>query len=257
MNEPDADPEARLQEEQYAYPYHYLPRVEDGRFTQVRYWSWGLHYLGGIQVVLDQLEGLAFDSLLDVGCGDGRFLRELHRRFPEVEALGIDYSTRSIALANGMNPELTFEVRDLLEEPLNASYDVVTAVEVLEHIEPERCGPFVEAMRDALADDGRLVLTVPHANKPVSEKHYRHFDGDALQDLLKPNFAKVELIPFDRRSLVLEGIKALLGWRGEHFIVNSPFILNRVRRFYEERCLYAATESDCRRIAAVATVPDR
>ncbi len=50
--------------------------MREGRFSQLRHWSWGYRYLGRLQVVFDLLDGLEFDSLLDVGCGDGRFLRE-------------------------------------------------------------------------------------------------------------------------------------------------------------------------------------
>lgn len=74
-----ADDEQQIQEDQYDYPYHYIPRVENGQFSQSQYWSWGMHYLGGIQLILEQIDSYSFDSLIDVGCGDGRFLRELAR----------------------------------------------------------------------------------------------------------------------------------------------------------------------------------
>jgi SAM-dependent methyltransferase len=255
MIEQKGDVEKRIQEDQYAYPYHYLPRVEDGQFSQVQYWSWGLQYLGGLQIVFDQLADLEFDSLLDVGCGDGRFLQDLHRRYPDVETLGVDYSARSIALAEGMNPDLSFEVRDLLEDPPDNTYDVVTAIEVLEHIEPNQCESFVSAIRRTLSETGHLILTVPHTNKPVNEKHYQHFDSEDLRGLLAPAFDQVELIPFDKRSLLFEGMKIFLGWRGKHFIINSPPVLDLVKRFYMSRCLYAASPQNCRRIAAVASKP--
>lgn len=154
-----------------------------------------------------------------------------------------------------MNPELTFEVQNLLEGAIDGSYDVIAAIELLEYIEPERCEAFVETMRDGLTEKGRLVLTLPHANKTVGEKHYQHFEGADLRALLEPRFAEVELVPFDRRSLLLEGMKALLGWRGEQFIINALLVLNRIRWFHERWCRYSATEGICRRIAAVALAP--
>ena len=46
-----------------------------------------MHYFGGMQVVLSQLEPWMFDSLINVGCGGGRFLRR-----PVVEYSSLDTS---------------------------------------------------------------------------------------------------------------------------------------------------------------------
>lgn len=251
MESNDMDEEKAIQEDQYEYPYHYLPRDEDGQFSQLQYWSWGMHYLGGMRVVLGQLEPWSFDSLIDVGCGDGRFLRELATERPSVDALGIDYSERSIAMARGMNPDLDYEVVDLVSEDLDRTCDVATAVEVFEHIQPDDLPAFVDAIVGLLADDGRLVLTVPHENKPVQDKHYQHFSSSDLEKLLTPHFDRVEFVPFDRQSKLFTALELSLGGRGNHFVVNSPPIVNTLWRLYKRRYLYAPSESGCRRIAAV------
>ncbi|RCU48005.1 class I SAM-dependent methyltransferase [Haloplanus salinus] len=246
-----ADDEQQIQEAQYDYPYHYIPRVEDGRFSQLQYWSWGMHYLGGMRVVIDQLEPWSFDSLIDVGCGDGRFLRELAAERPSVDSLGIDYSERSIAMARGMNPDVDYEVVDLLSDEVGREFDVATAVEVLEHIPPDDLRAFVSRIADLLADDGRFVLTVPHENKPVQDKHYQHFSAADLESLLTPRFEIVEFVPFDKQSKVFTALELALGGRGRHFVVNSPPVVDTLWTLYRRRYLYADSESNCRRIAAV------
>jgi hypothetical protein len=251
MSPDTIDEEQHIQEAQYEHPYHYIPRIEDGQFSQTQYWSWGMHYLGGMQVVLDQLRDWSFDSLVDIGWGDGRFLRELHESYPDVTSLGVDYSDRSIAMANGLNPHLRYETRNILEENLDREYDVATCIEVLEHIPPEECTAFVEAIVETLTDNGKLVLTVPHANKPVADKHYQHFDSSSLSELLDPHFKRVEFVPFDRQSKLLTALELAVGGRGTHLIVNSPSVLNSLWKLYKRRYMYAPTESDCRRIAAV------
>lgn len=251
MSDSDLPAKQRIQEAQYDYPYHYIPHMEDGHFSQLQYWSWGMHYLGGMRVVLDQLDAWTFDSLIDVGCGDGRFLRELAAERPSVETLGIDYSERSIAMARGMNPDLGYKVIDLLSSDISREFDVATAVEVLEHIPPDDLTAFVSSITDVLADNGRFVLTVPHKNKPVQDKHYQHFSAGDLESLLAPQFETVEFVPFDKRSKVFTALELALGSRGRHFVVNSPPIVDTFWKLYQRRYLYADSMSNCRRIAVV------
>jgi SAM-dependent methyltransferase len=251
MSDSDLPAEQQIQESQYDYPYHYIPWVEDGCFSQLQYWSWGMYYLGGIHVVLDQLEPWSFDSLINVGCGDGRFLRELAAKRPSVDTLDIDYSELSIAMARGMNPDLDYEVIDLLSEDVGRQFNVATAVEVLEHIPPDDLTTFVERIAGLLVEDGRFVLTVPHENKPVQDKHYQHFSAADLNPLLEPHFGSVGFVPFDKQSKVFTALELALGGRGNYFVVNSPPIVNTLWRFYQRRYLYANSESNCRRIAAV------
>lgn len=249
MSDDDFDAEQRIQESQYEYPYHYIPTVEDGRFSQLQYWSWGLQYLAGIRLALELLDPVEFDSLLDIGCGDGRFLRECNDRYPGVDLKGVDYSARSIAFAKAMNPTPEFEVRDIVEDPLNDAADAATAIEVLEHIEPEDCQAFVSAIADALPTGGTLVLTVPHENKSLNEKHYQHFTSDKLRNLLEPTFTDLEIIPFDADSKLLSALLLALGGEGTHYVINSPIVTNAIYRLYSRRYLYVDDESNCRRIA--------
>ena len=39
------------------------------------------------------------DAIIDVGCGEGRVLAYLHRRFPRVSLAGVDFNEASIAVA--------------------------------------------------------------------------------------------------------------------------------------------------------------
>lgn len=248
------DKEKQIQEQQYEYPYHYLPRVENGRFTQTRYWSWGIHYLGGMEVVRDLLGDLSFDSLVDIGCGDGRFLSEMAQSYPEVEMLGVDYSERSIGIANGLNPRLEYRTVNILEEEIDREFDAATAIEVLEHIPPENVSTFVKSAKDLLSEDGTLILTVPHENKNVSDKHYQHFTSEQLGELLSPHFGDVSFVPFDRQSKIFTALELAMGGRGNHYVINTPLVTNSLWKLYKRRYLYAPREDSCRRIAAVCKI---
>lgn len=251
MTQRSPDGKRQIQDKQYTYPYHYIPTWEDGNFSQVWYWSWGYRYLGGMKVVLDQLERIAFGSLLDVGCGDGRFLGEVAGIYPGTTLRGLDVSERAVRLARAINPQLKYEVLDITKEPILGHFDVATAIEVLEHIHPSNVLSFLEAIAKSLQDDGWLVLTVPHANKGVSDKHYQHFTSDDLRDLLTPLFGGVSFVPFDVRSRVMARFQQLVGGSGQHCIVTNRWVTSWFFRLYIERYLYAGDEQKCMRIAAV------
>jgi 2-polyprenyl-3-methyl-5-hydroxy-6-metoxy-1,4-benzoquinol methylase len=243
--------EKRIQEEQYLYPYHYIPEWGKNGFSQTQHWSWGFRYLGGMKVVLDELEKLSFESLIDVGCGDGRFLREVEKRYPEKDILGVDYSDRAIKLARTMNPEIPFEVRNIIDEPLEHTFEVATLIEVLEHIPPDQVDQFINQVHAALRPHGCLILTVPHVNKPVSNKHYQHFDADGLRSVLDPYFQNMKFIRFDSHSKVLSALQYFLGGDGDNFIITNSKLNNLFINIYFDNFLYIKDDKKCGRICVI------
>lgn len=241
-----------LQEQAYRFPYHYLPRFENGFFFQHEYWSWGYRYLGRLQVVFDILGREDFDSLLDVGCGDGRFLRETGQRFRNKKLLGIDYSETAIAWARMMNPHLAFESRDLLAAPIFGEYDVVTLLEVIEHLPPGSLPDFLAVVRGLLKPGGRLILTTPHTNAALYPKHYQHFNQAGLHELLKADFQEVTFFPFSHAPGWFRLAMKLMGGAGNHFIITNRRLLTSLFTYYMQHCLYAKGEVRCQRIACVA-----
>jgi len=238
------------QESQYAFPYHYIPSFENGHFSQHLCWSWGYRYLGGMDVVLSYLVHDQFESLADIGCGDGRFLREVSSRFPGNRLLGVDCSERAINLAKAMNPDLDYACADICsqEEPPE-SFDVVTLIEVLEHIPVEDVDDFVSAFSRYVKPDGRLILTVPHTNKSVQAKHYQHFDSESLTKVVEPYYKVERVLFFDKKSRVFGRImNSVLGnWL---FILNNRFLLDFLYRTYRKYYFFCS-EAKCSRICLV------
>lgn len=240
------------QEYQYAFPYHYIPSLENGHFSQHLYWSWGYSYLAGIKIVLSALREQPFKSMIDIGCGDGRFLREAAKCFPEKRMQGIDYSERAVGLARAMNPDLLFECIDICRRsPQHETYDVVTLIEVLEHIPIEDAEPFVAALAKCQKPGGTLLLTVPHKNIPVSEKHFQHFDSESLRDMLNHDYEIVETVFFDMRARVFE--RLMNGLLGNKFMVlNNQFLLDMLFNIYRKHYLFCK-EPQCKRIFVKAS----
>jgi len=240
------------QEEQYSVPYHYIPLLQKGNFSQSLSWSWGMHYLAGIELVLSVLKRESFSSVLDVGCGDGRFLREASNAFEGVKFHGIDYSEKAIAFARAFNPSLSYSCFDIETESLDKKYDVVTMMEVLEHIPPGNVPTFLESVSQALSPGGRLFLTVPHINKMVNDKHYQHFSNETLRNALEPHFRVQQIMPFDRQSRVIGRLTRLLGYSGGNYIITNRWINTVLFRRVLKGCLNEQSESKASRLLAIA-----
>lgn len=241
-----------LQERAYHSPYHYLPVMEGGRFCQHLYWSWGYRYLGRLRIVMDLLAKTPFSSLLDVGCGDGRFLREVERRFNGTRLLGIDYSVQAVRLARSLNPELRYEVMDIAQVGFAEEFDVVTLLEVIEHIPPGSLESFMKGVTGSLKPGGWLILTTPHSNTPVDPKHYQHFNAARLAELLRDDYEPVVCLPFDYIDWPIRLFLKLLGGSGRFFIITHAGLNSLFFRRYMRRCLYGKGEARCHRIAAKA-----
>lgn len=248
MSTDDTQNRKQTQEKQYAYPYHYIPYGLDGQFQQTQYWSWGFRYLGGLRTALDLIQPINPDSLLDVGCGDGRFLREVASRYPQARLMGLDYSERAIGLARGLNPDLSFAVHDLTQDSCPGKFQVATLIEVLEHIPPDDLSGFLVNLVDCLAPNGWIVCTVPHTNKMLSSKHFQHFNAAKLRTILEPYAGDFEVRFIDSRSHLLRWIQTLLGGSGNHFVITNPWLMQAFFRMYVSRYLYTR-EADCGRIA--------
>ena len=238
------------QEAQYALPYHYIPSLEGGHFQQHLSWSWGYNYLGGMSLVLELLGDENFESLVDIGCGDGRFLCEAAARFNGKTLLGVDYSQRAIDIARALNPQIDFECRDICDDNNKQTvFDAVTLLEVLEHIPVESVDAFVRSVSKFQNSGGRLILTVPHKNKTVQSKHYQHFDSSALRKIVEPYYEIKRMIFFDKKSRIFSRIiNGLL--ENRFFILNNRLLLDLLWGAYRKH-FFICGEKECGRVCVV------
>src|SRR5262245_35693420 len=237
-----------VQEGEYAFPYHYLPRVERGSFLWWPYWSWGYRYLAGIEVVLEVMQGLPLTSLVDVGCGDGRFLREVAHRYPGARLLGVDYSESAVRLARAFNPQVTYQALDITRAESIGTFDVVTLIEVLEHIPPSGVAAFVSALRGLMHQDSVLVVTVPHTNEALIAKHHQHFDSVSLQRAFQDGFVLESMFFFDMHSTIVKLWERLLF--NKYFVVRHQGLLDFMYRRYLDEYLHCR-EGECLRMGAL------
>lgn len=245
--------EQQIQEDQYVFPYHYLTAEKGGDFFQHAYWSWGFRYLGGIYLAQILCGEQEFQSLLDIGCGDGRFLAELAGENKNRRLKGVDYSQRAIGLAKALHPEIDYVSADITTDDFGGEkFDVITLIEVLEHIPPSKLAVFFERCASFLRPGGRMIITVPHKNKNLNEKHFQHFDSGLLKGIVEPHLEIIKYQFFDPRRRLINIWLRMLGGQGHYFLITWKPLTNLFYKFYMKYGLYSKLESNCGRIACVA-----
>lgn len=246
--------EQSYQEDEYWFPYHYTGQFENNHFKHYFLDTWAINYVSTIEYILQKM-GATPPSvpvrirIVDIGCGDGRFSRELALAFQASTVVGIDYSTRAIALASAMNPDianLEFHSLDITNKYNLAPFDCAVLMEVFEHIPIEEAGQFMGAVRAMLREGGILYLTVPHENKLLEYKHFQHFSIEKIVNYLRPHFDVVDVVPFERISWRRELILKVLSNR--LFVLNSQRLLSIIYRWYKSNLFYCTSEKECQRI---------
>jgi 2-polyprenyl-6-hydroxyphenyl methylase/3-demethylubiquinone-9 3-methyltransferase len=138
------------------------------------------------------------DRVLDVGCGEGRFAAELVRAGASV--VGIDVAEEPLRRARARHPELDLRLvaGEGPWELADASFDVVWAGEVIEHVADT--GAWLSEVRRVLRSGGSLLVSTP-AHGPLALMHMAlsrrafaaHFDprGDHLRFYSRDTLTRV------------------------------------------------------------------
>ncbi|HEX6218470.1 MAG TPA: bifunctional 2-polyprenyl-6-hydroxyphenol methylase/3-demethylubiquinol 3-O-methyltransferase UbiG [Sphingomicrobium sp.] len=107
------------------------------------------------------LKPLAGKSALDVGCGAGLLAEPLARLGAQVTALDAAPELIEAARAHAAGQGLAIDYRAMPVEQLNGQFDLVTSMEVIEHVADPAA--FVKALASRLAPGGLLVMSTPNA----------------------------------------------------------------------------------------------
>ncbi len=147
--------------------------------------------------------------LLDYGCGTG-FDLALLAEFGT--AMGADLSTDAALEFRRPGPYQVLDAeRDL--GPYAGTFDVVTAFDVLEHLADDASG--LGRLRDLLAPDGQLVLTVPAydflwSGEDVISAHHRRYTRRMLDGVCRA--AGLEVVFMSYFNLALLPVMAAVVW---------------------------------------------
>jgi 2-polyprenyl-3-methyl-5-hydroxy-6-metoxy-1,4-benzoquinol methylase len=242
----DKNAKQKIQDDAYSFPYHYIPRFQPN-FSQCYNQPSGFNYAATLEFIINEVKEIKPRSVCDVGTGDGRLVKELNTflKEKEVKITGIDYSERAINLARALNPSLDFRKINVAEEKLDQTFDVITLIETFEHVPLYETKKFIKGLHGLLNKKGILLITVPHKNLPLEEKHFQHFDYDTLEEYFKKYFTTEKIFFLDNPNKLQKLIKKILTNR--FFILNQTKTKNFLYKIYKKYCFFS-TEKKCKRI---------
>ena len=137
-------------------------------------------------------------KILDAGCGDGRLCYELKKE--KADIVGIDFSERAISFAKAFNPDVKFMIGDIRKLKLAYKFDSIILMETLEHIPPKDIPSLLDGLYRILGSNGKLIITVPSINLPLSDKHYQHFTEESLRKTLEPYFGIDPIFGYSKKG---------------------------------------------------------
>jgi 2-polyprenyl-6-hydroxyphenyl methylase/3-demethylubiquinone-9 3-methyltransferase len=153
---------------------------------------------------------LTSKSALDVGCGAGLLAEPLARLDATVTAVDAAPELIEAAKAHAAGQGLTIDYRACAVEEVEGKFDLITAMEVIEHVADPAA--FVASLAARLAPEGLLILSTPNRTEwsklltitlaegfgriPKGTHDYEKFiDPDAMKALL--GRAGLEVVDFE------------------------------------------------------------
>jgi len=133
-----------------------------GRFLDKRL-RWDM--MERLRLTLEACQPVEGKSILDVGCGTGRYCFPLVQQ-GATKVVGVDFAegmiaeARRLAKEKNLNENLTFRCADILDFPTDEKFDIVIAVGVFDYIKDGR--RIMHKLRTLTR--GKAVMTFPRAD---------------------------------------------------------------------------------------------
>ena len=176
--------------------------------------SWWYRGRSRVLAQLTKRAGKTPQTILDFGAGWGGMYEELSARDAKVYAYEPDEKTRESCRQRGYAEVFATE-----EQALARTYDCISILDVLEHIEDDNA--FLEKAKQALAPGGYLLLSVPAfqflwSPHDVEHHHFRRYELPVLTKRLQQAGYSVRTISYwNTLMFVPAALLRLLGKTGQ------------------------------------------
>ncbi len=112
----------------------------------------------------DFMQGVQFkgsETILDVGCGDGKITADMARAVPQGSVIGVDISPSMIQMARNISghPNLEFEVQDAAKLNFDKKFDLITSFTVMQWVLEQ--AQALQGFEKALKNGGKLWVQIP------------------------------------------------------------------------------------------------
>ena len=159
----------------------------------------GFHYRMACEYIT------AEDRVLDIACGTGRGSAVLAEKAGHV--VGVDLDPDCIDRARSLpQKNLTFVCDDACQPGLpDASFDVVTSFETIEHLDPTR---FLAQLRRVIKPGGRLILSTPQnilGHIPINPQHLIEFSLEQIREQVAAFFKIDRVIGIKQGRVIKPG----------------------------------------------------
>jgi ubiquinone/menaquinone biosynthesis C-methylase UbiE len=179
---------------------------------------------------------------LDIACGPGTFIGTL----PDtVSSTGVDIATSQIDYARQAYGRGNVDFKHIAAGPLpfeDGSFDAVTSVELIEHLEQPAVAALLAEARRVLTPEGRVVVSTPDygglwpavewllnrvGDISYEDQHINKFDKQRLRQTLQTaGFSNIDV----RSYLFAAPFAAALGWSFADLVekLEPAFIVDRM-----------------------------
>ncbi len=136
-----------------------------------------------IDLVIRKAGIAAHHEVLDIGCGWGTLLREIHARLG-CAVHGISLSREQIDHCRAALPQGRFDCIDYRELPGQAAYDRIVSVGMIEHVGLDQLSTFAGTVARLLKPGGRAVLHTMIVGDTVEIPSGEHLSAFATRHIM-------------------------------------------------------------------------
>src|SRR5262245_14591186 len=110
---------------------------------------------------LETIERTRFDSVLDLGCGDGSILRYIAPRVAATKAKGLD-----LRVTECVSGPIVLSRGNVLEYKPKESFQLVISNQVFEHIYEPWLPKYFFALKESCSAGGLIMISTPNRWRP-------------------------------------------------------------------------------------------